>query len=117
MKAAFVQRNGVPASAYTRMTEYLVRHGDLLLNMSIVEPIYLDEPFVRTTTWVLNPERVMPPPSVLEIVDEIATRAQGYVPHYPVGTHHTEFAERFGLPYEATQGGRHTLYPEYAREL
>ena len=90
MKAAFVQRNGVPASAYTRMTEYLVRHGDLLLNMSIVEdPIYLDEPFVRTTTWVLNPERVMPPPSVLEIVDEIATRAPGYVPHYPVGTHHT----------------------------
>ena len=118
MKAAFIQRNGVPASVHSRMTEYFVRHGDLLLNVSIVEdPIYLDEPFVRTTTFAWDPERVMAPPSVLEIVDEVAARPQGYVPSYPLGTRHTEFAERFGLPYEATQGARKTLYPEYGRAL
>ena len=95
-----------------------MRHGDLLVNTSIVEdPIYLTEPFVRTTTLAWRPERAMAPPSVLEIVDEVAARQEGYVPHYPMGTHHTEFAERFGLPYEATQGGANTLYPEYVREL
>ena len=118
MKAAFIQRNGVPASAHSRMTEYFVRHDDLLLNLSIIEdPIYLEEPFVRTTTFAWNPRGEIAPPSVLEIVDEVAGRPVGYVPHFPIGTLHTEFAERNGLPYEATQGGRHTLYPEYGREL
>lgn len=118
MKAAFIQRNGVPASAHSRMTEYIVRHGDLLLNFTMVEdPIYLEEPFVRTTTFVGNPVRVIAPPSVMEIVDEVAGREAGYVPHFPLGTHHTEFAERFGLPYEATQGGSETLYPEYVQTL
>ena len=118
MKAAFIQRNGVPASVQSRMTEYFVRHGDRLLNMSIVEdPVYLEEPFVRTTTFAANPERVIAPPSVMEIVDEIAAPRAGYVPHFPRDTRHGEFSERFGLPYEATQGGRDTLYPEYVQTL
>lgn len=118
MKAGFIQRNGVPASAHSRMTEYFVRHGGLLLNLSIIEdPIYLEEPFVRTTTFAWNPRGEIPPPSLLEIVDEVAGRPMGYVPHFPIGMHHTEFAERFGLPYAATQGGRDTLYPEYGRAL
>jgi hypothetical protein len=100
------------------MTEYIVRHGDLLLNLTIVEdPIYLEEPFVRTTTFIWNPERVIAPPSVMEIMDEVAGRQAGYVPHFPIGTHHTEFAERFDLPYAATQGGSNTLYPEYVETL
>ena len=118
LKAAFIQRNGVPASAHSRMTEYFVRHGDLLLNFSIVEdPIYLDEPFLRTTTYRRNPERVIAPPSVMEIVDEVAGRWEGYVPNYPMGTEHTDLAEQFGLPYEATQGGIETLYSEYVQRL
>ena len=118
MKAAFIQRNGVPASPRSRMTEHIVRHGDILLNVTVVEdPIYLEEPFVRTTTFVGNPVRVIAPPSVMEIVDEVAGRQKGYVPHFPMGTRHTEFAERFGLPYEATQGGSVTLYPEYVQTL
>ena len=52
----------------------------------------------------------------MEIVDEVTPRA-GYVPSHPFGTEHTDFAEQFGLPYEATQGGAETLYPEYVQRL
>jgi hypothetical protein len=77
----------------------------------------LEEPFVRTTTFIWNPGRVIAPPSVMEIMDEVAGRRAGYVPHFPMGTHHSEFAERFDLPYPATQGGSNTLYPEYVETL
>ena len=117
LKTAFLQRNGVPASAVSRMTEYFVRHGELLLVFTMIEdPVYLEEPFVRTTTFVWNPDLVIGPPIFMEIVDEVTPRP-GYVPSYPFGTEHTDFAEQFGLPYEATQGGAETLYPEYVQRL
>ena len=115
LKAAFVQRNGSPASANSRMTEYFTRHGDQLVHLMIVEdPVYFEEPMVRSNNLVWSPDQVTARPGVLEIVDEIAAPRAGYVPNYPMGTRHAEFAERHGLPYEATQGGAETLYPEYA---
>jgi hypothetical protein len=118
LKAAFLQRNGVPSSVQTRMTELISRHGNYLLNTTIVEdPVYLDEPFVRTTNFLWDPDLTIAPPSVMEIVDEVASPRAGYVPSFPIGTRHTEFATRFGLPLEATEGGRDTLYPEYAARL
>jgi hypothetical protein len=35
------------------------------------------------------------------------------VPHYPLGTRHTEPAELYGIPFDATRGGAKTTYPEY----
>ena len=56
MKQAFLQRNGIPSSPYGVMTEYFIRHGDRLLVMSQVDdPIYLEEPMVRTSTFKWNP--------------------------------------------------------------
>jgi hypothetical protein len=118
MKAAFIQRNGAPASANSRMTEHFTRHGDHLVHLMIVEdPVYLDEPMVRSNHLQWNPTQVTGPPGVMEIVDEIAAPRAGYVPHYPMGTLHTEFAEGHDLPFEATQGGAATLYPEYMRRI
>ena len=39
------------------------------------------------------------------------------MPHYPLGTRHPEYADANGLPFEATLGGKDTLYPEYAERL
>ena len=118
IKAGFVQRNGVPTSARATMTEFIARHGNYLTNTTMVEdPVYLDEPFVRTTNFVADPSLNVNPPSVMEIVDEVATPMAGVVPNFPVGTVHTELAEKHGLPVEATQGGRDTTYPEYVRRL
>ena len=118
MKAAFINRNGPPASVRSTMTEFFVRHGRYLLLMSIVDdPVYLEEPFVRTSTWAWAPAQTVPSPVPFEIVDEVAPRPTGWVPSFPMGTRHDEFAKRFGLAFEATRGGAVTMYPEYAAVL
>lgn len=118
MKAAFINRNGVPASVRSTMTEFFSRHDRYLVLLSIVDdPVYLDEPFVRTSTFAWAPNQATPSPVPFEIVDEVESRPTGWVPSFPMGTHHEEFAKRFGLPFEATRGGAETMYPEYARAL
>ena len=39
------------------------------------------------------------------------------MPHYPLGSKHPEYADDNKLPFEATLGGKETLYPEYAEKL
>ena len=118
MKAGVLQRNGVPTSVKATMTEFFVRHDNHLLMMSIVDdPVYLEEPMVRTSNWILNPTQAVPLPAPFEIVDEVADRPVGYVPHYPLGTVHREFAAKYHIPIEAAEGGRETLYPEYAAKM
>ena len=115
IKAGYIQRNGVGTSVKARMTEYFIRHGDNLLVASIVDdPVYLEEPFVRTSNFFWNPAQTQSRPGPFEIVDEVAGQPKGWVPSHPIGTLHDDFARRNNLPYEATQGGAATLLPEYA---
>jgi hypothetical protein len=119
VKAGWIQRNGVPASDRATITEHIVRHGDYMTIVSLVhDPIYLEEPLVRTTTWTLAPNQQLDAVSN-EIVDEIAGRSPAYVPHHLPGEnqHLKEFAESVGLPFAATRGGKDTTYPEYQLEL
>jgi hypothetical protein len=118
MKMGFIRRNGVPASPHTTMTERWVRHGDYLTVITILEdPVYLEEYFVRDVTFRWAPEQVVGPTTSVDPSDELADKPLGWVPHNPQGTQHTDFAKRFGLPFEATQGGKDTRYPEYAKKL
>src|SRR2546423_2925358 len=56
VKAGWIQRNGVPSSDRARLVEHIVRHGDVLTLVSAVyDPIYLEEPFVRSANWLQNP--------------------------------------------------------------
>jgi glyoxylase-like metal-dependent hydrolase (beta-lactamase superfamily II) len=118
MKAAFINRNGPPSSVKSTMTEYFFRHDrHLLLVTMIDDPVYLEEPFIRTSNFVWAPANNVAPPIPFEIVDELGAMPQGWVPSYPMGTRHDEFAKRFGLPFEATRGGAETMYPEYAATI
>ena len=113
-----IQRNGVPASPKATMTEHFIRHGDQLTLVTIVnDPIYLEEPFIRTSHWVRSSNIVPDQRWLFEVVDEVAGHPLGYVPHYPFGTRQDGFAIRHGLPFEATQGGKDTIYPEYEQKL
>jgi hypothetical protein len=48
------------------------------------DPQYLEEPFVRSTNWTVDPtQRLEPVPT--QIVDEIAGHSRGDVPHYLPG--------------------------------
>ena len=118
LKMGWIRRNGIPRSDTATVTEHFTRHGDYLTLITVIaDPVYLSEPFIRTTNWALDPhQNIAPYPC--EIVVEV-DRPQGTVPHHLPGTNAflNEFAIKFGIPAEATRGGAETTYPEYQVKL
>jgi len=80
-------------------------------------PIYLTEPFIRTTNWVADPRQSIAP-YPCEPVTEVV-RPAGVVPHHLPGTNTflAEFPAKFGVPPEAARGGAETMYPEYRLKI
>jgi hypothetical protein len=118
LKESYIRRNGLPQSDQATLTEYFSRHGEYLTWVSIIDdPVYLTEPLVRTADYALDPTQDMGayPCSYVTEID----RPRGEVPHYIPGEnpYAREFAERHNLPFEVTQGGAETMYPEYQRRL
>ena len=117
-KAGWIQRNGVAHSDEATMTEHFIRHGDLLTVVSFVhDPMYLEEPFVRSTNFVLSPAQEIGR-TQFDVVDEVVGRPKGHVPHHLPGSPGaqlklTEFASAHRLPPSAARGGAETTYPEY----
>jgi hypothetical protein len=119
LKLGMLTRNQIPRSDTGTMTEYLARHGDVLTLTTIVyDPVYLTEPFIRTTNWVANPRQRIPP-YPCDVADEIVDRPRGYVPHHLPGANPylQDAAKMYGIPFEATRGGAATMYPEYVLRL
>jgi glyoxylase-like metal-dependent hydrolase (beta-lactamase superfamily II) len=122
LKAGWLQRNGVAHSDRATMTERFIRHGNHLMVVTIVDdPIYLDEPFIRTTNWILNPDQEVRR-TQFDVVDEVAVRRRGEVPHHLPGSAEatrklTEFASKYKLPADATRGVAATLYPGGTRVI
>ncbi len=118
LKQGVIQRNGVPASPYMRMTEFWTRNDNHLGLFSWVDdPMFLEEPMVRTTDWLWNPQQNVGLPQPFDTVDELGDRPLGWVPSYPIGDMHEDFAKSVGLPFEATIGGKETLYPEFMKKI
>ena len=120
MKYGYHRRNGVPASVKSKMTEYFIRHGTELTIMQFTEdPVYLEEVLARTTDFQLNPgaERRRARASASRSPTRSPRGPKGYVPHWPFGTEHREFADTLGIPYESTQGYKEAMYPEYLPKL
>jgi glyoxylase-like metal-dependent hydrolase (beta-lactamase superfamily II) len=139
LKAGFLRRNGIAHSDRARMLEYFVRHDDYLTLVTAVDdPLYLDEPFVRSTDFRLDPRANT---RLAEFggfanggdgegfgasdvfykcapTEEIAID-RGRVPSYMPGANDNldMFAQRHGVPLAAALGGSATLYPEFAERL
>jgi len=114
LKAYYLRRNGVASTPLRTLTEHWMRHGEFLTVVTIIDdPVSLTEPLVRSQSWVLDPGQRMGA-SQCEYVTEIPDPGQ-LVPHHLPGSNPwlREFAENYGLPYEAVRGGAETLYPEY----
>jgi len=114
LKAGWIRRNGVPRSERATLTEHWIRNADYLTLISIVnDPVYLTEPFIRTTKFAAAPEQKIDP-FLCEAVVEVA-HPDGYVPHHLPGTNPflTEFEMKYNLPPEAVRGGAKTMCPEY----
>ena len=137
LKAGFLRRNGIAHSDRARMVEHFLRHDDYLTIVTAVDdPVYLDEPFVRSTDFRLNGR---PSSQLSEFggfvnggdgvgfgasdvffkcapADELALEP-GAVPSFmPGGNDNLNmFSARHGVPLDAALGGRDTVYPEFAR--
>ena len=95
-----------------------MRHGDVMTLMTIVnDPVYLTEPFVRTTNFQEDKRQQIAPYPCGVVVE--VERPLGAVPHHLPGTNAflREFSDRFGVPYDATRGGAETMYPEYMQKV
>jgi hypothetical protein len=118
MKTTFINRNGVPSSYKGTMIEFFTRYGDRMKQFTwIDDPTYLEEPFVRSNDYAVREDQHTGPAIPFETVDELGDKPRGWVPSWPIGTIHTDLADRFGIPFEATRGGKETLYPEYMKKI
>ncbi|MBV8905855.1 MAG: hypothetical protein JOZ22_19650 [Acidobacteriia bacterium] len=118
LKEGYIRRNGVPRSDLATLTEHWIRHGNWLTVVTIVnDPVYLTEPFIRSTDYELDLHQQVPP-YPCDVVEEV-DRPRGLVPHHLPGTNQFifEFAGRHGIPAEATRGGAETMYPEYRLKM
>jgi glyoxylase-like metal-dependent hydrolase (beta-lactamase superfamily II) len=139
LKAGFLRRNGIAHSDRARMLEYFVRHDDYLTLVTAVDdPLYLDEPFVRSTDFRLDPRANMRLAEFGGFANggdsegfgasdvffkcaptEEITSERGRVPSFMPGANDNldMFAKRHGVPLAAALGGSATLYPEFAQSL
>jgi glyoxylase-like metal-dependent hydrolase (beta-lactamase superfamily II) len=118
LKAGWIRRNGIPRSDRATVVEHWIRHEDYLTWVVIVtDPVYLTEPFIRSTDFVLDPDQQIAP-YPCEVVVEVQ-RPRGAVPHHLPGTNPfiNEFADKHAIPREAARGGAETMYPEFIQKM
>jgi glyoxylase-like metal-dependent hydrolase (beta-lactamase superfamily II) len=123
IKAGWLQRNGSPTSDLATMKEHFVRHGDHLMVVTIIDdPVYLTEPFIRTTNYVYSPTanaNAWGSCGPAQITDELPGRSKGEVPHYLPGdeAHIEKFLEDTGIADAGIRTGGPSIYPEFAEAL
>ena len=120
LKQGWLRRNGVPESDQTTLIEQFTRHGrNVTHTVVITDPVYLSEPLIRTSDFVLNEQDGGNWLWPCEYVEEISGRAKGEVPHHLPGANPflKEFADRTKAPMGGVRGGPATTYPEYEARL
>src|SRR5262245_33277919 len=118
LKDGFLKRGGPQTSDMYTMTEFITRHDEILTIVTVIEdPIYLEQPYVHSTTYVYDPTSTVN----TETCNGSAFAENGgtdrhHVPHFLPGTN-TAWREWLKnspeIPEEAVRGGAKTLYPEY----
>jgi glyoxylase-like metal-dependent hydrolase (beta-lactamase superfamily II) len=122
LKDGYLKRGGPQTSDIYSMTEFITRHDDILSITTVVDdPVYQDEPYVQSTTYVYDPAATVN----FETCNASSFAENGgtdrhWVPHFLPGqnTALTEWlkAEDW-VPEAPTRGGVKTLYPEYRAAL
>jgi hypothetical protein len=119
LKEAYLTRTGVPKSSQATVTTRVHRYGNLLTFVFIInDPAYLTRPYIRESSWVLDPTQIIPP-FPCEITPDGTIVPAGKVPSFLPGSNDvlSEFAAEYGIPLEAALGGEETLYPEYIKKM
>jgi len=121
-KDGYLKRGGPQTSDMYTMTEFITRHDEMLTIVTVVDdPIYMDEPYVQSTTYVIDPNASV----AMETCNGSSFAENGgtdrhWVPHFLPGqnTGLGEWLQKeTWVPREAARGGVQTLYPEYRSVL
>lgn len=116
IKKGWLRRNGVPESDLATLTEFFVRTGEVLTRISsIVDPVYLTEPLVKSEEFVLNTQGVPSRSWLFKCKSVVEVdRPEGAVPHYLPGANPylDEYRTRYKLPEALTRGGAEWTYPQ-----
>ncbi|OFW01229.1 MAG: hypothetical protein A3I61_08315 [Acidobacteria bacterium RIFCSPLOWO2_02_FULL_68_18] len=122
LKESYIRRSGQMRSDRSVIRTRYRRMGDYLQATVIVyDPVYLAEPYIRTTMmWEYDPAMRMWPYPCEEATETAVER--GTVPHFLPGTSllpglNPALADDFATPYEARLGGPATMYPEYIARM
>lgn len=116
-KDGFLLRGGPQTSDVYTMTEYLTRHDEYMTVTQIVDdPVYLDEPYVVSTTYEYDPNSAVQMESCVTTALGDSGGSPYFVPHFLPGenTALQEWLKKENwIPVEPTRGGAVTAYPEY----
>ncbi len=114
IKGSYLRRNGASFSDKATMTEFIDRHGDVLvITMILTDPVWLEEPFIQTTNYVFAPHTALTyyPCTVSE--ENISTA----VPHFLPGTTEQLKDGPGWIPPIAARGGAESTYPDFRLKL
>jgi len=122
LKDGYLRRGGPQTSDLYAMTDFITRHGDILTVVTVIDdPVYQDEPYVQSTTYVLDTNATTNTETCnASEFSENGGTDRHHVPHFLPGqnTALTEWLKNEKwIPEEPTRGGVKTLYPEYASVL
>jgi glyoxylase-like metal-dependent hydrolase (beta-lactamase superfamily II) len=120
LKQGWLRRNGTPESDQATVTDFFVRHGDHLTNVTVVnDPVFLSEPQVRSNDYARQPVDHAAWLYACDDGEQILDRAPDVVPNYLFGKQPfaKEFSERHKLPLAASIMGAPTMYPDFPTRL
>ena len=132
LKEGYLRRGGPQTTDVYAMTEYITRHDDTLTVVTVIDdPIYLDEPYIHSTTYTLR-SHVSREHGDLQRPGGRRKRGtdRHFVPHFLPGTNTDMLTEWIvkgdprspvgpenWVPLAAARGGVKTIYPEYRLTL
>ena len=120
IKQGWLRRNGTPESDQASVTDFIVRHGDHLTDVTIItDPVFLTEPEVRSNDYY---RQVVDHHAWLYACDDgeqIIGRPPDKVPNYLFGQQPfaTEFEKKYHLPLLAGVAGAESIYPEFMAKM
>jgi hypothetical protein len=120
LKQGWLRRNGTPESDQATVTDFFVRHGDHLTNVTVVnDPVFLTEPQVRSNDYARAPVDHGAWLYACDDGEQILDRAPDVVPNYLFGKqpYAREFSGKYKLPVAASLMGAASMYPELGARL
>jgi hypothetical protein len=122
LKESYIRRSGLTRSDQSVSRTRWRRLGNYLqATVVIYDPVYLTEPYIRSTMmWVNDPAAEMQPYPCEEATETAVPR--GSVPNFlpgksPLPGIDPDAADKFLTPFEAKTGGAATMYPEFIAKM